>query len=42
MRGDSNVRPRDLGAPGHDSRYGWGLVDATTATTPLSALTPSG
>jgi serine protease len=24
---------RDLGAPGYDSTYGWGLVDATAATT---------
>jgi serine protease len=25
---------RDLGPPGHDTIYGWGLVDAATATTP--------
>jgi serine protease len=25
---------RDLGRPGVDSRYGWGLVDAGRATTP--------
>jgi serine protease len=25
---------RDLGRPGYDARYGWGLVDAATATTP--------
>jgi len=25
---------RDLGAPGYDSRYGWGLVDAAAATAP--------
>jgi serine protease len=25
---------RDLGAPGRDSRYGWGLVDAARAVTP--------
>ena len=30
---------RDLGRPGHDRYYGWGLVDAMTATKPL---TPSG
>jgi serine protease len=26
---------RDLGAPGYDQRYGWGLVNAARATTPL-------
>ena len=25
---------RDLGAPGPDSRYGWGLADAAAAITP--------
>ncbi len=25
---------RDLGSPGYDTRYGWGLVDAGTATLP--------
>src|SRR3954471_10581274 len=25
---------RDLGAPGYDGRYGWGLVDAAAATVP--------
>ena len=25
---------RDIGPPGHDTIYGWGLVDAATATTP--------
>jgi serine protease len=25
---------RDLGAPGYDGRYGWGLVDAAAATAP--------
>jgi serine protease len=25
---------RDLGAPGYDPSYGWGLVDAGAATTP--------
>ncbi|MEY2517021.1 MAG: serine protease [bacterium] len=30
---------RDLGAPGHDRYYGWGLVDAAAATKPI---TPSG
>jgi serine protease len=28
---------RDLGRPGHDSAYGWGLVDAGTATSPGDA-----
>jgi serine protease len=27
---------RDLGAPGFDARYGWGLVDAGAATTPVT------
>jgi serine protease len=31
---------RDLGAPGYDSRYGWGLVDAATATAPGRAQRP--
>lgn len=31
---------RDLGAPGYDTRYGWGLVDAATATTPGKAQRP--
>ena len=26
---------RDLGKPGYDSTYGWGLLDAAAATTPL-------
>ncbi len=26
---------RDLGAPGYDERYGWGLVNAARATAPL-------
>jgi serine protease len=26
---------RDLGAPGYDTRYGWGLVSAGAATTPV-------
>jgi serine protease len=25
---------RDLGAPGYDTRYGWGLINANAATTP--------
>jgi serine protease len=25
---------RDLGAPGYDKRYGWGLLDAGAATDP--------
>jgi serine protease len=25
---------RDLGAPGRDNRYGWGLVDAAAAINP--------
>ena len=33
---------RDLGAPGPDRFYGAGLVDATAATAPLAAPTPSG
>jgi serine protease len=33
---------RDLGAPGRDSFYGAGIVDATAATAPLPAATPSG
>lgn len=31
---------RDLGAPGYDTRYGWGLVDAGTATAPGAARRP--
>jgi serine protease len=31
---------RDLGAPGYDTRYGWGLVDAATATAPGRAQRP--
>jgi serine protease len=27
---------RDLGAPGYDTRYGWGLVDAAAATAPAA------
>jgi len=36
---------RDLGAPGRDRYYSWGLVDATAATTPRAparAVTGSG
>nr|MBA3748842.1 S8 family serine peptidase [Solirubrobacterales bacterium] len=33
---------RDLGVPGRDRYYGWGLVDATAATKPPAALKPSG
>jgi serine protease len=33
---------RDLGAPGRDRYYGWGLVDATAATKRLVPVTPSG
>jgi serine protease len=32
---------RDLGAPGRDRYYGWGLIDATAATAPRP-VTPSG
>jgi serine protease len=32
---------RDLGAPGYDTRYGWGLVDAATATTPGPPVRPA-
>jgi len=31
---------RDLGAPGRDRYYGWGLVDAAAAT--KQRVTPSG
>jgi serine protease len=31
---------RDLGAPGYDELYGWGLVDAGAATTPGGPTTP--
>jgi serine protease len=31
---------RDLGTPGYDTRYGWGLVDAATATTRGSPRRP--
>jgi serine protease len=31
---------RDLGEPGYDSVYGWGLVDAATATTPGAPQRP--
>ena len=27
---------RDLGRPGYDTRYGWGLLDAAAATAPVS------
>jgi serine protease len=30
---------RDLDAPGYDSRYGWGLVDAGAATMPVTTST---
>ena len=29
---------RDLGAPGYDERYGWGLVDAAAATAPSPSV----
>jgi serine protease len=32
---------RDLGAPGYDLRYGWGLVNAAYATAPGRARRPS-
>jgi serine protease len=32
---------RDLGPPGYDSRYGWGLLDAATATSPGRAQRPA-
>ena len=32
---------RDLGPPGYDTRYGWGLVDATTATAPGPPVRPA-
>jgi serine protease len=31
---------RDLGRPGHDTAYGWGLVDAAAATSPATARRP--
>jgi serine protease len=31
---------RDLGRPGYDTRYGWGLLDAATATSPGDARRP--
>ncbi len=31
---------RDLGTPGYDARYGWGLVDAAKATAPGGPLAP--
>lgn len=33
---------RDLGTPGYDENYGWGLVDAGAATTPGGPLRPGG
>jgi serine protease len=33
---------RDLGAPGYDENYGWGLVDAAAATAPGGPLKPAG
>jgi serine protease len=32
---------RDLGGSGYDSRYGWGLIDAATATSPGRAERPA-
>jgi serine protease len=32
---------RDLGAPGNDALYGWGLVDAATATAPGASRRPA-
>jgi serine protease len=32
---------RDLGRSGYDSRYGWGLIDAATATSPGRAERPA-
>ena len=29
----------DLGAPGQDPRYGWGLIDAGAATDPAVPVT---
>lgn len=31
---------RDLGPPGPDSRYGWGLIDAAAATNPAIPIAP--
>jgi serine protease len=31
---------RDLGAPGYDEYYGWGLIDAAAATMPGGPLAP--
>ena len=33
---------RDLGVPGYDTAYGWGLVDAGAATTPGGPTIPAG
>jgi serine protease len=30
---------RDLGPPGYDTRYGWGLVNAAAATDPAVPVT---
>jgi serine protease len=32
---------RDLGAPGYDEYYGWGLIDAAAATTPGGPTAPA-
>lgn len=32
---------RDLGAPGYDENYGWGLIDAAAATTPGGPTEPA-
>jgi serine protease len=31
---------RDLGVPGYDTRYGWGLVSAAAATAPPAVPEP--
>jgi serine protease len=33
---------RDLGTPGRDARYGWGLIDAARATDPAVPVVPAG
>ena len=32
---------RDLGAPGYDEYYGWGLIDSAAATTPGGPVAPA-
>jgi hypothetical protein len=32
---------RDLGVPGYDELYGWGLLDSAAATLPVTAAPPA-